>query len=208
MGLFSKAKDFLKKSVSKVVRSPIMDAIPGGSQIRSLKLGIESSKDQARYAKALAKSQPNPIPIYQQGDPMAFRGVGTTAFGGGIGGAALGGMSALPGIGGAIVRAGAGILRTTTGKISSVVLASGQKISRKKAASFIKRFGFEAGAAALGITAIEAAQLLLDDAQTPRRRRGLTYKQIQSARRTACMVSKMARDLNVKPAPRRTGTCR
>ena len=103
---------------------------------------------------------------------------------------------------------GPGILRTTTGRISSIVLPTGQRFTRKRAAEFIRRFGPEVAAAALGITIVEAAEILLTQAKT-RRRRGITAAQVRNARRTACMVSRLARDLGVKPAPvRRRSTCR
>lgn len=202
MGLFSSAKDFLKKSVSKVVRSPIMDAIPGGSILKDFKLGIESQKDADRYAKAVRKSQPDPIPMWGPGgNPFAATG-GTVMPG-------AGSMSALVPIGGIIAKGAVGLVRGAAGKILRVITPTGQSVSRRKAAAYIKRFGFEAGAVALGITAIEAAQLLLDDASTPRRRKGISYAQLRNAKRVACTISRMARDLNVKPAPaRRRTSCR
>lgn len=103
-----------------------------------------------------------------------------------------------------------GLYRTTTGRVAGVVLPSGARYSKKRAAALIRKVGFEVAATALGISLYEAAELLLADAQTSsrRRRRGLTYAQVRNARRTACMVSRLARDLNVKPAPRSRGTCR
>jgi hypothetical protein len=137
--------------------------------------------------------------------------------------AAIGGPTALPGggmsvqqagMGGALVRAGGralslspGILRTTTGRISSVVLPSGQKFSAKKAASLIRRVGLEAAAAALGIGLVQVAEVLLTT-QPTRRRRGISYAQLRNAKRVACTVSRMARDLQVKPAPTRRRSCR
>lgn len=128
------------------------------------------------------------------------------------------GMSVQAGMiggGGALVRAGAavvpGLIRTATGRISSIVLPSGQKFSRKRAAQLIKRVGFQTAAAALGVGIIELAEILLADAETTARRRrgrGITAAQVRNARRTACAVSRLARDLQVKPAPARRRTCR
>lgn len=109
-----------------------------------------------------------------------------------------------------VAQLGRGLYRTVTGRVAGVVLPSGAKYSKKRAAALIRKVGFEVAATALGISLYEAAELLLADAQTAsrRRRRGITYAQVRNARRTACMVSRLARDLNVKPAPRSRGTCR
>lgn len=130
-----------------------------------------------------------------------------------------GGMSAIgaiaKGAGGLITRtiggAGAGLIRTATGRISSIVLASGQRFSRKNAAALIRKHGLEVGAVALGIGAIEAAEILLADteAQSRRRRgRGITAAQLRNAKRVNCTVKRMAHDLGVKPAAPRRRTCR
>jgi hypothetical protein len=112
---------------------------------------------------------------------------------------------------GAVARMGArGLVRTTTGRISRIVLPSGQSFSRKEAASLIRRVGFEAAAVALGIGIVEAAELLLTDSKSRRRGRGITAAQVRNARRTTCAVARLARDLGVKPAPvrRRKTSCR
>ena len=125
-----------------------------------------------------------------------------------------GGVSLLPAAGmasvGAIARMGAhGLVRTSTGRISRIVLPSGQSFSRKQAASLIRRVGFEAAAIALGIGIVEAAELLLTDAKSRSRGRGITAAQVRNARRTTCAVARLARDLGVKAAPvRRRKTCR
>lgn len=144
-----------------------------------------------------------PIPVFDQpvtppgGNGMAIT---TMGFGGGLGAT-----------GGAIIRragqALGGVIRTQTGRISSIVLPSGQRFTRKNAAALIRRFGPDIAAAALGITLVQAAEILLTQQKT-RRRRGITAAQVRNARRTACMVSRLARDLGVKPAPARRSTCR
>jgi len=122
-----------------------------------------------------------------------------------------GGVSQMGMTGGNVIRyAGSavpGIIRTVTGRISSIVLPSGQKYSAKRAASLIRSVGLQAAAAALGIGIVEVAELLLSQ-QRPRRRRGISYAQLRNAKRVACTVSRMARDLGVKPATRSRGTCR
>lgn len=115
------------------------------------------------------------------------------------------GMSSLP----AIARRGVGIVRTATGRIGRIFLPSGASVSKRDAASLIRRVGFEAAAVALGITAFEAAELLLQESARKRRGRGITAAQVRNARRTTCMVARLARDLGVKAAPvRRRKTCR
>lgn len=112
---------------------------------------------------------------------------------------------------GAVARLGGrGLMRTTTGRISRIVLPSGQTFSRKNAASLIRRVGFEAAAVALGITLIEAAELLLADSQTRRRGKGITAAQLRNAKSTTCRVRSAARVLGIKSlaAPRRKATCR
>lgn len=111
---------------------------------------------------------------------------------------------------GAIARMGGrGLMRTSTGRVSGIVLASGQRFSRKNAASLIRRVGFEAAAIALGITIVEAAEILLAESQKRSRGRGITAAQVRNARRTTCAVARLARDLGVKPAPvRRKTSCR
>lgn len=119
------------------------------------------------------------------------------------------GMSGLPAIRG-LVSGGIGLLRTATGRISSIVLPSGQKFSRRKAAALIKKFGLEAGAVALGIGVVEAAEILLADAQAPRRRRGISAAQLSNAKRVNCAIRRMHKDLGLaRTAPaRRKTTCR
>lgn len=117
----------------------------------------------------------------------------------------------LAGIGSIARMGGRGLLRTSTGRISRIMLPSGQTFSRKNAASLIRRVGFEAAALALGITAIEAAELLLTDSQTRRRGKGITAAQLRNAKSTTCRVRSAARVLGIKStaAPRRRKpTCR
>jgi len=125
-----------------------------------------------------------------------------------------GNVSLIPSAGmasvGAIARMGGrGLMRTSTGRISRIMLPSGQSFSRKNAASLIRRVGFEAAAVALGITIVEAAELLLADSQTRRRGKGITAAQLRNAKSTTCRVRTAARVLGIKStaAPRRR-TCR
>lgn len=115
-------------------------------------------------------------------------------------------MSGLP----AAIRGGAGLVRTATGRIGRIFLPSGAQVSKRDAAALIRRVGFDAAAVALGITVVEAAELLLQESARKRRGRGITAAQVRNARRTTCMVARLARDLGVKAAPvrRRKTSCR
>jgi len=126
-------------------------------------------------------------------------------------------MSGLPAIAGRIGAgmAGRGIARTATGRISSIVLASGQRFSRKSAAALIRKVGLEAAAVALGIGVVEAAEILLADSQAQARRRrgrGITAAQLRNAKRVNCTVKRMAADLGcgvrATPTRRRKTSCR
>lgn len=120
------------------------------------------------------------------------------------------GMSALPTIGrtvgGALARSAPGVYRTVTGRLSSVVLGSGRRFSRRQIGTFIRTVGDIATAAAiLGISLQDAADVVTSKT---RRRRGISAAQLANAKRVACTISRMARDLNVKPATRRRTSCR
>lgn len=140
----------------------------------------------SRYESPAATSQP--IPVYDQ--PVA--GVGP------------GGVS--------IPAATSGAFEfTTTGLIKNVIV-NGRRISRRRAAAFIKKAGVDVGARGLGLTTVQAAQLLMADMTRPRRRRGLSYRQIANARRVYRTVQNMAKSLECKTTrrsyTRRKTTCR
>lgn len=142
-------------------------------------------------------------PALQPGGPSMSTAFGPAPFIGGV----IGGMSS---IGGAVARLGtiAGIVRGASGKILRVVLPTGRVVSRKNAVKLAKQVGIATAATVLGISAVDVAQMVLDESSTRRRRRGITARDLQNARRVACTVSRMARDLNVKPAVRRRTSCR
>lgn len=123
-----------------------------------------------------------------------------------------GGMSAVTTTGRFMTRtAGMGMRRapgayyTTTGRLSSVVLASGKTMTARNIASFIRFVGDIALAASiLGISLQDAADVMT---RKTRRRRGITGPQLATAKRVICTVNKMAKELNCKPTARRT-SCR
>lgn len=109
-------------------------------------------------------------------------------------------------VGRAIMGSTGVVNRTATGRISSVMLGN-RRVSRRDIASLLRRIGdIATGAAIVGISLQDAADIVISSSK--RRRRGITAAQVRNARRTACMVSRLARDLGVKPAPVRRRTCR
>lgn len=128
----------------------------------------------------------------------------------GIVGAIGGPVSAVTTTGRAIIGAGArrapGVYYTTTGRLSSVVLASGKSMGTRQIASFIRFVGDIALAASiLGISMQDAADVLT---RKRRRRRGISGAQLANAKRVICTVNRMAKDLNCKPTAGRRTACR
>lgn len=108
-------------------------------------------------------------------------------------------MAALPAL-----RAIPGVIRTVTGKVSRIVSPEGRSFSRKQVASFVRRFGPEAAAAALGVTVADVLSTMLDETTTRRRRRGITARDLQTTRRTICKVKNMNKMISGTPVRRRT----
>lgn len=104
------------------------------------------------------------------------------------------------------LRRAPGVYYTTTGRLSSVVLATGKSMGVRQIASFIRFVGDIALAASiLGISMQDAADVLT---RKRRRRRGISGAQLANAKRVICTVNKMAKDLNCKPTARRRTSCR
>ena len=189
----------------------------GGTNIAnnlSKQFGCTIAQSQANQAVALWNKGINPC----TGQPRA----GT--FGGnvpleGIPSTAIPGSEPIPvygpGVGvtsgtGGTMGAGGALEYTRTGLIRNVIV-NGRRVSRRRAASFIKRAGFDIGAQGLGLTMQQAAMVVLHDSSRPRRRRGLSYKQIANARRVYRTVQSMSKSLSctTRRAPaRRKTTCR
>jgi len=111
----------------------------------------------------------------------------------------------------AVIGGGGGALEfTTTGLIRNVIV-NGRRVSRRKAAQLIKSQGIEVGARALGLSLTQAAQVVLQQASRPRRRRGLTGRQISEARRVIRTINSMQKSLGCttrRRTTRRAATCR
>jgi hypothetical protein len=74
----------------------------------------------------------------------------------------------------------------------------------------IRQQGMEVGARALGLNIQQAAQVLIQQSQRPRRSRGLSGKQITEARRVINRIKSMSKALGTttRRAPARKTTCR
>lgn len=122
---------------------------------------------------------------------------------------------ALPLVGGLVggaVRAAAGLVRTAAGRIRGVVLASGRFVSSRKGALLARRVGIDAAAAALGISAVELAEMVLSEEERRgrRRSRGVSGADLRRTRRTINTIERMhdqivraCRDANVPRRSRR-----
>lgn len=108
---------------------------------------------------------------------------------------------ALPGLGaaaGAAARGATGLARmagnvvlSAAGRIRGLVTSTGQFIATKRAARITRFLGLQAAAAALGVSAVELAQTVLQDAGKVRRRgRGISGADV---RRTVRTMKKLQR---------------
>lgn len=101
-------------------------------------------------------------------------------------------------LGGTVARAGAaavGIIRTAAGRIAGWVLPSGVRVSRKQAVELAKNVGITAAAGALGASAVELAEAIMQEEGRPRRGRGITAAQLRTTRRTMRKVESMHRQI-------------
>lgn len=130
-------------------------------------------------------------------------GIGTVgAAGPVVSGVIRGTQGMVAGVGAMAGRA-LGLFRTVTGKITGVMTKRGW-VSRKKAAALAKGIGIDAAAVALGITAVEMAELVLEDSKRPRRAKGISGSDIKRTKRTIgtiCRITKQFAD--VKSARRK-----
>lgn len=99
---------------------------------------------------------------------------------------AIGGMigRALPAVVGGAVRVGGRLIQTAIGAIS-----------RKRVVAIAKTLGIQGAATALGIGAVEIAQMVLDEQQRRRRGGGVTAAQLRTTRKTMRRVMGMARQI-------------
>lgn len=126
----------------------------------------------------------------------------------GAGGVPAGGfIRALGGAVGGIARGVVGLVRTATGKIRGVILQSGKFISRRNAVALAKRVGLDAAAVTLGISALELSEMVMDEVSRRRRRRGITARDLSTARRVNRQLACFARQVGVRRKARCAPPC-
>ena len=122
------------------------------------------------------RQQSMALPVAMPGAP----GVTSAAF------PSLGGLMsrALPAVGGQVVRSAGRIL-----------VAGGRYITKKNAVALAKQLGIQGAATALGIGAVELAQMVIDDQARKRRGGGITAAQMRTTRKTMRKVVGLHRQL-------------
>jgi len=123
--------------------------------------------------------------------------------------AILGGAARLVPGASRLLGAAAGIVRTAAGKVRGVMTSAGRFVSSTKAAALAKKVGLETAAVALGVSAVELAEMVLaDQEQRGRRRsRGVSGTDLKRTRRTIRTIERMHQQIvsACRPAmPRRT----
>lgn len=109
--------------------------------------------------------------------------------------------------------AAVGVIRSVGGRILGVILPSGVKVSRKSVVSLAKAMGVQGAATALGIGAVELAEMVMEEEMRKGRGkgRGVTGAQLRTTRRTMRTVERMHRQIvgfcrDTGHAPRRPRT--
>jgi hypothetical protein len=188
----------LRKVINRVASAarqaaPLLAAVPGPVGMAAM-----------AYTSLRATAMPGgaPIPDYGPVDASPSSPAGISgmpqmlpAIFGGAGGAAvrgLGGLASRLGAGG-LVRAAGGLVRSAAGKVRGVMLGSGRFISSGKASALAKRVGLEAAAAALGVGAIDLAEMILSDQESKgkKRHRGVSASDIKRTKRTIRTIERM-----------------
>lgn len=94
-------------------------------------------------------------------------------------------------VAGSVARAGALIIGMG-GRVLGLITGAGRRISVAKVAQIAKAFGIQTAAAALGVTAVEVAQAVMQDATKKRRRnRGITPRDMRVTGRTVNKLNRM-----------------
>lgn len=129
------------------------------------------------------------------GIPMAAPGMTIAAAGAfpevaGIGGTLMRTLGAAGAVG-AVARVAGTIVRSASGAIRGVIGAAGTMVSSGKAVQLAKRVGIDAAAAALGIGAVDLAQMVLQETSKKRRARGVSGADLRRARRTIGKITRM-----------------
>lgn len=105
-------------------------------------------------------------------------------------------------------RSGGGGMVAKDGVIRGIVALGGKYLTNRKVVALAKRIGLEAAAAALGISVLNIAQMIATDASRPtRRRRGITWRELNTTRRTMRRLASMSCYVSKAPVKRKTA-CR
>lgn len=146
------------------------------------------------------KPVPPPRPSPPRGDmqrmPQGPAGPGRTTMGGGYGGTVGDAVRAAKMGGGGIV--------SVNGIVRGVVALGGKWLPNKKVVALAKRIGLEAAGIALGVGLANVATMVAtDSAKTTRgRRRGITWRELSTTRRTMRRLNSMS--CYIKQAPTRS----
>jgi len=162
-------------------------AAPGSGAITSA-ISMPSTAQVINAASVFASSTPiiPALPITTGASNMASPGIFSTA----LGAAASIGLGGLKKIGNTVYSA--------TGKILHVIVG-GMKVTPRKAKALAKQIGLDAAAAALGISAVELAQMVLSDsARTSRgNSRGISGADLRRTRRTMNKIKSINKYLHL-----------
>lgn len=96
---------------------------------------------------------------------------------------------------GAAASVALGAVRSIGGKILRFILPSGAAVSRASAVKLAKEVGLTAAATALGVSAVELAEAIMQEEGKPRRGRGITASQLRVTKRTIGKLERAHRDI-------------
>lgn len=186
----------LIKKVGSVVQAvaPIASFVPGPIGMAGMAItALSAAKAQAPAPQALPMAASSGFAMGQSilpgGAPSGFPSGAPD-----LGPLAMGLPGLIPraaGLIGGAARAAAGLVRTAAGKVRGVFLRSGRFISSKKGAALAKRVGIDAAAAALGVSTIEMAEMVLAAQEGARRGRGLSARDMKITKRTIRTVDRL-----------------
>lgn len=172
------------------VAAPVVGAVYGGPAGAAFGKALSSAIAPRSY-------MPGPVGPSAPGAPTPG-GSGMQRTAGQIPKYAVGAMGALRNW----IISARGIVSTMGGRILGVM--RGTKLFRSaQVTKLAKQVGLEAAAVALGISAVEVAQIIAADIQRPRRRaRGISARDVRTTRRTIGKIRTIERGL------RESGICR
>lgn len=216
MSLWTSLRDSVIKPIAAAVLAPVTGgaslavlaadrAAAPGSGFLGTGLGGASGttvQNVVQAATTFSGSMPAVIPSISPTTGVQAMVSPGSVFSTALGAAASLGMGNLRKIGNTVYSA--------TGKILHV-LVGGMKVTPRKAKALAKQIGLDAAAAALGISAIELAQMVLSDtARTSRgNSRGISGADLRRTRRTMNKIKSINKYLHTSaPARRAPARCR